>query len=45
MCLRSTFWLSIEAMLEMALLVMSPSLCVCVCVLVKEKHTDVYGKQ
>lgn len=24
MCLRSTFWLSFEAMLEMALLVMSP---------------------
>lgn len=43
MCLRSTFWLSFEAMFEMALLVMSPyvccgclfsrfSVCVCVCV-------------
>lgn len=31
MCLRSTFWLSFEAMFEMALLVMSPYVCWCVC--------------
>lgn len=29
MCLRSTFWLSFEAMLEMALLVMSPYFSLC----------------
>lgn len=29
MCLRSTFWLSFEAMLEMALLVMSPCFSLC----------------
>lgn len=43
MCSRSTFWLSFEAMFEMALLVMSPYFCVCVFVCVKQ--TDVYKKQ
>lgn len=43
MCSRSTFWLSFEAMFEMALLVMSPYFCVCLYVCVRQ--TDVYKKQ